>query len=101
MPLLYCQNNVIRVGEFANCDVKGALLPPMYYRWPGAMDVTCTKGNEGKWFRAKRCSALNRETPNADPIAAQKKLQSERGNLPPGMPIYIGAFFPACAWYPR
>jgi hypothetical protein len=44
----------------------------MYYRWPGAMDVTCTEGNEEKWFRSKRCSALKRETPKAAPTPLKK-----------------------------
>ena len=44
----------------------------MYYRWPGTMDVTCTEGNEEKWFRSKRCSALKRETPRADPTPLKK-----------------------------
>jgi hypothetical protein len=44
----------------------------MYYRWPGAMDVTCTEGNEEKWFRSKRCSTLKRETPKAAPTPLKK-----------------------------
>ena len=51
---------------------QGALLPPIYYRWPGAMDVACTEGNEEKWFRSKRCSALKRETPKAAPTPLKK-----------------------------
>jgi len=69
MPLLYCQNNVIRAGEFANYDVLRALLPPIYYWWRGGRDVAWTDGNEEKWFRR---SALKRETPNTAPTPLKK-----------------------------
>jgi hypothetical protein len=73
---------------------QGALLPPMYYRGPGGMGVTCTEGNEEKWFRSKEVQHFETRDAKSRSAAAQKKLQSERGNSPPGMPIYIGAFFP-------
>ena len=55
-------------------------------------------GNDPK--DVARLSFHNRE-PGARRTLASKKLQSERRNRPLRMPIYIGAFFPACAWYPR
>jgi hypothetical protein len=71
MPLLYCQNNVIRAGEFANCDVTRALLPPVYYRWPG---VTCTEGNEEKWFPSKEVQRFETRDAKGRSDAAQKNF---------------------------
>jgi hypothetical protein len=76
MPLLYCQNNVIRAGEFANCDVTRALLPPVYYRWPGGMDVTCTEGNEEKWFPSKEVQRFETRDAKGRSDAAQKNFNS-------------------------
>jgi hypothetical protein len=72
----------------------------MYYRWPGTMDVTCTEGNEEKWFRAKEVQRCERETPKAA-ATPLKKTSIRAGKSASGNAIYIGAFFPACAWYPR
>src|ERR1700747_522587 len=44
MPFSYCQNNVSRAGEFANCDVSRGLITADILRWPGGGDVECTKG---------------------------------------------------------
>ena len=74
MPLLYCQNNVIRAGEFANCDVSRALLPPIYYRWPGTRDAACTEGNEEKWFRLKEVQRFETRDAKRRSDAAQKNF---------------------------
>jgi hypothetical protein len=74
MTLLYCQNNVIRAGEFANCDVSRALLPPIYYRWPGSRDVACTEGNEEKWFRPKEVQRFEKRDAKRRSDATQKNF---------------------------
>jgi len=53
---------------------QGALLPPMYYRWQGGMDVTCTEGNEEKWFRSKKVQRFETQDAKSRSDAAQKNF---------------------------
>ena len=53
---------------------QGALLLPMYYRWPGATDVTCTEGNEEKWFRSNEVQRFETRDAKSRSDAAQKNF---------------------------
>ena len=60
------------------------------------------EGNEEKWFRSKEVQRFETgETPKSRSDAAQKNFNPSGEIGLSRMPIYIGAFFPACAWYPR
>jgi hypothetical protein len=74
MPLLYCQNNVIRAGEFANCDVASGLITADILRWPGGGDVACTEGNEEKWFRPKKVQRFETRDAKSRSDATQKNF---------------------------
>ena len=74
MLLLYCQNNVIRAGEFANCDVSMALLPPIYYRWRATGTSVAPEGNEEKWFRANEVQRFETRDAKSRSDAAQKNF---------------------------
>jgi len=53
---------------------QGALLPPIYYRWPGGRDVACTVGNEEKWFRPKEVQRFETRGAKSRSDAAQKNF---------------------------
>jgi len=74
MPLLYCQNNVIRAGDLQIVTSQEALLPPIYYRWPGGRDAACTEGNEEKWFHPKKVQRFERRAAKSRSDAAQKNF---------------------------
>src|SRR5271165_1336552 len=93
MPLLYCQNNVTRAGEFANCDVSRALLPPIYYRWRATGTSVAPEGNEGKWFRANEVQRRETRDAKSLPDAAQKNSIRAGKSAPVNAYLYRGFFF--------
>ena len=58
------------------------------------MDVTCTEGNEEKWFRSKKCSTLKRETPKAAPTPLKKTSIRAGKTASENAYLYRGPFFP-------
>ena len=80
MPLLYCQNNVIRAGEFANCDVTRGLITADVLPLAGRHGRDRTEGNEEKWFRSKELQHFETRDAKSRSDAAQKNFNPSGEN---------------------
>src|SRR5713226_7062336 len=92
MPLLYCQNNVTRAGEFANCDVSRGLITADILPAAGRQGSGVHEGNEEKWFRPKEVQRRETRAPKAAPTPLKKTSIRAGKSAPENAYLYRGLF---------